>query len=285
MHRQVQSGVGDLDGVIGDGDAAGVRLGVDHRPRRRGTGEGFGRVEEVVGPELQRNPVVHSIDGVEGRALQEGTELLPGGHQFDVDRLDGTAVDEAQVGVPGGRHEVVLASPAIGHERDHLTRGAGILCVDTTTGLLLERLDPLGLDVAFPGDQGELALTFADRLLRRHRLGGRCDADGRTAGGRPCDSGATGPRPRQYRQCQGQHHQGALSGGARKPPITHDSSISFREPTVPPELALAVPTRKACSGRQATRARRPWASSTSAAAVSRFCRTATSWPPPSSWTR
>ena len=81
MDRQVKRGVGDLDRVVRDRDLAGVLLGVDDRPRRRGLGEDLGRVEQVVRSELERDPVVHAVDRVELRALQEGPELLPGRDQ------------------------------------------------------------------------------------------------------------------------------------------------------------------------------------------------------------
>ena len=75
-------------------------------------------------------------------------------------------------GVAGGRDEVPLVPAAVGHQRDHLAGGAGVLDVDDAARGLLEGLDPLGLGVALPGDDIERPLALADR-------GGRLDALGR----------------------------------------------------------------------------------------------------------
>ncbi len=250
-----------------------VLLGVDDRPRRRGLGEGLRRVQQVVRPELQRDPVVDAVDRVEPRALQEGAELLPGRDQLDVDRLDRTAVDQAQVGVAGGGHEVVLAATAVCHERDHLARGAGVLRVDGAARLLLERLDPLSLRVALPGDQVELPLAFSDRLLRLHALRRRRQSGAGNACGAPGRGRRTAHPSRQHhRQCECHHKDGPMIPPPEFGHIAHVPSVfcfdnitlrrlerplQSRSGTTDPD---AMPPGRAC---RAPRARRPRPSSNS----------------------
>ena len=241
MHRQVERGVGDLDRVVRDRDLARVLLGVDHRPGRRGLRKDLGRVQQVVRPELKRDAVVHAVDRVEIRALQEGPKLLPRRDQFHVDGLDVAAVDQAQVRVAGGRHEVVLASAAVGHERDHLARRARVLGVHLAPGLLLEGLHPLRLGVALPGDQVELALTLADRLLRLHVLGRRRQAAAGTSRGRPRRGGRSAHPPgNEQRQCECHDHRSALPPPPEKRLVNH----------VPPSLFFnCIFARFTCPGR------------------------------------
>src|SRR5258705_9893771 len=105
---------------------------------------------------------MHTVDGVERRALEERVEVLPRRNEIDVRGTPVAAVDEPQVGVTRRRYEVVLAATAIGHERDHLARRAGVLGVHRAAGLLLERLDPVLFGVALPNDDVDLALALAD---------------------------------------------------------------------------------------------------------------------------
>src|SRR5262249_2071685 len=113
-------------------------------------------------------------------------------------------------------------------------------------GLLLERLHPLGLRVALPGDHVELALAGPD-LRWQLRAGCRRAAARRAA--------AAG-HDRHCRDRQEGH-------GSPRPPHLSSSSVT------------------ACCGSQANPTRRPRAASTSAAVVSAFWRSATSVPPSS----
>src|SRR5262249_62230795 len=122
----------------------------------------------------------------------------------------------------------------------HLARGPAALGLDPAAGLLLERLDPLRLEVALPGDHRQLAFALAD-------LGRRAARAAHPDGG--------------YRQ-------------RRRGDCKQDVLLSD-----PHSSSLSCPIGYMCSGSQASCTERPRSSSTSADVRSRFCLTTTSSPP------
>src|SRR4029077_1361294 len=185
---------------------------------------------------------------------------------------------DAQVGVARGGHHVVLAAAAVLHQRDHLVRAARILRAHLAAGLLLERLAPLRVEVAFPGDEVELALARADLLQHRQVRGGHGLPGHRAA---PVLGGAVlgGAAPRAAGAAAaaapgGQDRRGRDSDRYRHRASAPAGSLPSHVPS--PEGIV-----NACSGRQASRTWWPWLSPSPAEGTSVFCRLTTSSPPPS----
>ena len=178
VRHQVLRGVGDVDRAVIGLHAALVRLAVRQRhfleddvpTLRRLALEGFRIVHQHVrAPQIGR-AVVDAVHRVPGGVLQALVDGLPARDEVGVDRLDALARDEAKRGVARGGDEV---EAALVHQRDHLVRRGGRLHGHLAARLLLEVADPViglvrlaALDIAGPGDDGDLSLAGAEFLQR-----------------------------------------------------------------------------------------------------------------------
>ena len=177
---QVDGGVGDVDRAVVRRHLARVAGAVEHHAPAVGRRlDDVGVVHEDVGAPLVGHAVVDAVDRVVRRRLQRRGDVLEVGDQVGVDRHHVAAGDQPVGGVAGRRHAVVLARA---HQLHHLVRGLAVLDLDLAPGLLLERLDDVGLGVALPGDQIEPALALADRRRQARRAAYAAGAPGIGAG-------------------------------------------------------------------------------------------------------
>ena len=162
-------------------------------------------VHQQVGAAAVRDAVHLAVDRVPRLVLQRLEDVRVVGDQPGVDRLDVAAGDEAQGGVAGGGHDVVLAGA---HQLHGLVGGAEGLDGDLAAALLLEVGDPVDrrvvgavLDVAGPGEDADLALGGAER--REGLEVGDLEAAG--GGGAAAGAGAAVRVGAAGRQGQGGH--------------------------------------------------------------------------------
>ena len=252
-------------GLSGTVTCALVLRVVDRRPARRRRRDRLRVVEQRVRAPLQRDAVVLAVDRVVRRRLQLRDEVLPVRDQ----RRRSSAARRRRGSAAGSRRRrrrpCRTATPppwrisvTISSEEPR------VLGVHLAAGLLLERLDPLGLRVALPRDQVELALALADRrrqVARRRAARASCR---RRRTPTPI-SRASRARPPRW--------PGRILREPRSIFTASSSSVS----------ACRAPT--ACCGRQASRTRRPRScQAPPRRPASRFCRSATSVSPWSSST-
>ena len=189
-----------------------------------------------------------AVDRVVRLVLEALEDVLVVRDQVEVDRCDGLRRDQPQRRVAGGGDAVVVARL---HQRHHLVGAGADLRVDLATRLLLERRHPVLLDVARPVDEIDLALVLRLGLDLLERRAEPFDLRARRA------RVVTAAARRHYGE---RRHEQDENGPQA------EALLSSGHAGTPSRSTIA----DSCSGRQASRTRRPSVASTSVEVSSRF---------------
>ena len=122
--HQIERRVRHVDGTVVGLDASLVGLAVGKRllgehdvPALRRGLEDIGVVHQDIRSPLVRHAVVFAVDGMPGRVLQPGIDVLPTGDEFGVDLLHPFPGDQPVAGIAGGGDQV---ESTFVHQRNHL---------------------------------------------------------------------------------------------------------------------------------------------------------------------
>ena len=160
-----QRGVGDLDRVVGDGDAPVVALQVERVPADRGVRERLRVPDQQVRAPLERHAEQRTAADERRDAAQPLPQRLEVRDEGGVDRPDDARGRERGEILARERDDVV---GTLREQRLGVVPGPEVVHVDPAAGLILERDDPGVLRVALTREHPDHALGRR-QPVRRHR--------------------------------------------------------------------------------------------------------------------